>query len=111
MESASSSGPAVMDVEAHRAVGAAYFESVVATANKGKDPFKQQPPKARNTPAVPATEQDPDVAAFGAAVERHKGLLILAALVVAQAFSWVLMKVGTGGRKHTQQSFAQHSGV
>jgi hypothetical protein len=77
----------------HRAAGQAYFDSVVAKAQQGADPFAAEPPKKGSSTAAVAEDLHPDVAAFGAALERHKGLLLASALVVSQAFSWVLMKV------------------
>jgi hypothetical protein len=77
----------------HRAAGQAYFDSVVAKAKQGADPFAAEPPKKGSSTAAVVEDLHPDVAAFGAALERHKGLLLATALVVSQAFSWVLMKV------------------
>jgi hypothetical protein len=78
----------------HRAAGQAYFDSVLAKAQQGTDPFAAEPPKKGSSTAAVAEDLHADVAAFGAALERHKGLLLATALVVSQAFSWVLMKVG-----------------
>jgi hypothetical protein len=78
----------------HRAAGQAYFDSVLAKAKQGGDPFAAEPPRKGGSTAAAAVEVMPaDVAAFGAALERHKGLLLAGALIVSQAFSWVLMKV------------------
>jgi hypothetical protein len=77
----------------HRAAGQAYFDSVVAKAKQGADPFAAEPPKKGSSTAAVVEDLHPDVAAFGAALERHKGMLLATALVMSQAFSWVLMKV------------------
>jgi hypothetical protein len=80
----------------HRKAGQAYFESVLAKARQGSDPFAAEPLQRGGSTATAAVEAlHPDVAAFGAALERHKTLLLAAALIVSQAFSWVLMKVYT----------------
>jgi len=77
----------------HRAAGQAYFDSVLAKAKQGADPFAAEPPKKGSSTAAAVEVLHPDVAAFGATLERHRTLLLASALIVSQAFSWVLIKV------------------
>uniref|UniRef100_A0A383VBY9 Uncharacterized protein n=1 Tax=Tetradesmus obliquus TaxID=3088 RepID=A0A383VBY9_TETOB len=84
----------------HRAAGQAYFDSVLAKAKQGADPFAAEPPKKGSSTAAAVEVLHPDVAAFGATLERHRTLLLASALIVSQAFSWVLIK-GALNSMHT----------
>eukprot|EP00877_Chromochloris_zofingiensis_P009819 jgi/Chrzof1/5090/Cz15g11030.t1 len=79
--------------EALRQAGQAYLSQVLDKANKGQDPFQPEPLKAREAlPLQTQEEEHPEVAAFGALLNKHKPYVLMGLWVTAQASSWVLIK-------------------
>lgn len=90
--------------EALRQAGQAYLSQVLDKANKGQDPFQPEPLKAREAlPLQTQEEEHPEVAAFGALLNKHKPYVLMGLWVTAQASSWVLIKVWDHDKYTSQQ--------
>lgn len=86
----------VVDVETQhrdhmRQAGSAVLDRVLAAKQMGHDPYQLDQPSSVRKHPIDTT--DPDVAAFGAFLERHRvvGLTVLFAL--CQGTAWVCMRV------------------
>lgn len=74
--------------------GQAELERVIQRAERGQDAFQHQPiAKAKVAEPDAVNTEDPDIAQFERFIQRYGNNMLVLAYVVAQAFSWVLIKV------------------
>jgi hypothetical protein len=78
-----------------REAGKDYFNRAVSQVSKGIDPFQATPITQKQAKTKLTKPEDPDLVAFGTALEGSKLYILVAIFVVCQSASWILIKVLT----------------